>query len=152
MASVPLLTRISGLNSTLAANIVAHRDANGAFKSRRELLKVSRLGEKTFEQAAGFLRIGNGDNPLDASSVHPEAYPVVEKIVAKTGRPVKQIMGGLGLYQGAACGRLHRRAFRLADGDGYSEELDKPGRDPRPEFKTATSRMVSRTSKTCSPA
>ena len=138
MASVPLLTRISGLNSTLAANIVAHRDANGAFKSRRELLKVSRLGEKTFEQAAGFLRIGNGDNPLDASSVHPEAYPVVEKIVAKSGRPVKQIMGDSAFIKGLRAADYTDERFGLPTVMDILKELDKPGRDPRPEFKTAT--------------
>jgi uncharacterized protein len=138
MASVPLLTRISGLNSTLAANIVAHRDANGAFKSRRELLKVSRLGEKTFEQAAGFLRIGNGDNPLDASSVHPEAYPVVEKIVAKTGRPVKQIIGDSAFIKGLRAADYTDERFGLPTVMDILKELDKPGRDPRPEFKTAT--------------
>ena len=138
MASVPLLTRISGLNSTLAANIVAHRDANGAFKSRRELLKVSRLGEKTFEQAAGFLRIGNGDNPLDASSVHPEAYPVVEKIVAKTGRPVKQIMGDSAFIKALRAADYTDERFGLPTVMDILKELDKPGRDPRPEFKTAT--------------
>ncbi len=138
MASVPLLTRISGLNSTLAANIVAHRDANGAFKSRRELLKVSRLGEKTFEQAAGFLRIGNGDNPLDASSVHPEAYPVVEKIVAKTGRPVKQIIGDSAFIKALRAADYTDERFGLPTVMDILKELDKPGRDPRPEFKTAT--------------
>ena len=138
MASVPLLTRISGLNSTLAASIVAHRDANGAFKSRRELLKVSRLGEKTFEQAAGFLRIGNGDNPLDASSVHPEAYPVVEKIVAKTGRPVKQIIGDSAFIKALRPADYTDERFGLPTVMDILKELDKPGRDPRPEFKTAT--------------
>ncbi|MDC7691023.1 Tex family protein [Vogesella indigofera] len=138
MASVPLLTRISGLNSTLAANIVAHRDANGAFKSRKELLKVSRLGEKTFEQAAGFLRISNGDNPLDASSVHPEAYPVVEQIVSKTGRAVKQIVGDSIFIKGLRASDYTDERFGLPTVMDILKELDKPGRDPRPEFKTAT--------------
>ncbi|MDC7707309.1 Tex family protein [Vogesella indigofera] len=138
MASVPLLTRISGLNSTLAANIVAHRDANGAFKSRKELLKVSRLGEKTFEQAAGFLRISNGDNPLDASSVHPEAYPVVEQIVSKTGRAVKQIVGDSVFIKGLRASDYTNERFGLPTVMDILKELDKPGRDPRPEFKTAT--------------
>ncbi|MDC7698113.1 Tex family protein [Vogesella indigofera] len=138
MASVPLLTRISGLNSTLAANIVAHRDANGAFKSRKELLKVSRLGEKTFEQAAGFLRISNGDNPLDASSVHPEAYPVVEQIVSKTGRAVKQIVGDSVFIKGLRASDYTDERFGLPTVMDILKELDKPGRDPRPEFKTAT--------------
>ncbi|GGX91875.1 Tex family protein [Vogesella alkaliphila] len=138
MASVPLLTRISGLNSTLAANIVAHRDANGAFKSRKELLKVSRLGEKTFEQAAGFLRISNGDNPLDASSVHPEAYPVVEQIVSKTGRAVKQIVGDSVFIKSLRASDYTDERFGLPTVMDILKELDKPGRDPRPEFKTAT--------------
>ncbi|MCQ4144851.1 Tex family protein [Vogesella sp. AC12] len=138
MASVPLLTRISGLNGTLAANIVAHRDANGAFKSRKELLKVSRLGEKTFEQAAGFLRISNGDNPLDASSVHPEAYPVVEQIVSKTGRAVKQIVGDSIFIKGLRASDYTDERFGLPTVMDILKELDKPGRDPRPEFKTAT--------------
>ncbi len=138
MASVPLLARISGLNSTLAANIVAHRDANGAFKSRKELLKVSRLGEKTFEQAAGFLRISNGDNPLDASSVHPEAYPVVEQIVSKTGRAVKQIVGDSVFIKSLRASDYTDERFGLPTVMDILKELDKPGRDPRPEFKTAT--------------
>ena len=138
MASVPLLTRISGLNSTLAANIVAHRDTYGAFRTRRDLLKVSRLGEKTFEQAAGFLRISNGDNPLDASSVHPEAYPVVEKIVAKTGRAVKQIVGDATFIKGLRPADFTDERFGLPTVMDILKELDKPGRDPRPEFKTAT--------------
>ena len=138
MASVPLLTRISGLNSTLAANIVAHRDVHGAFKSRKELLKVSRLGEKTFEQAAGFLRISNGDNPLDASSVHPEAYPVVEQIVSKTGRAVKQIVGDSVFIKSLRASDYTDERFGLPTVMDILKELDKPGRDPRPEFKTAT--------------
>lgn len=138
MASVPLLTRISGLNSTLAANIVAHRDANGVFKSRKELLKVSRLGEKTFEQAAGFLRISNGDNPLDASSVHPEAYPVVEQIVSKTGRAVRQIVGDSVFIKSLRASDYTDERFGLPTVMDILKELDKPGRDPRPEFKTAT--------------
>ncbi|GHD71567.1 Tex family protein [Vogesella fluminis] len=138
MASVPLLTRISGLNSTLAANIVAHRDANGAFKSRRELLKVSRLGEKTFEQAAGFLRISNGDNPLDASSVHPEAYPVVEQIVSNTGRAVKQIIGDPVFIKSLRASDYTDERFGLPTVMDILRELEKPGRDPRPAFETAT--------------
>lgn len=138
MASVPLLTRISGLNSTLAANIVAHRDTYGAFRTRRDLLKVSRLGDKTFEQAAGFLRISNGDNPLDASSVHPEAYPVVEKIVAKTGRAVRQIVGDATFIKGLRPADFTDERFGLPTVMDILKELDKPGRDPRPEFKTAT--------------
>ncbi|MFC3626096.1 Tex family protein [Vogesella amnigena] len=138
MASVPLLTRVSGLNSTLAANIVAHRDANGAFKSRRELLKVSRLGDKTFEQAAGFLRIMGGSNPLDASSVHPEAYPVVEGIVAKTGRAVKDIIGDISFIRTVRASDYTDERFGLPTVIDILKELEKPGRDPRPAFETAT--------------
>src|SRR5690606_1141336 len=92
-ASIPLLTRVSGLNQTIASNIVEFRDQNGAFRNRSQLKKVSRLGDKTFEQAAGFLRVMNGDNPLDASAVHPEAYAVVERIAAKTGRDLRTLIG-----------------------------------------------------------
>lgn len=138
MASVPLLTRISGLNATLAANIVAHRDAHGAFRSRRDLLKVSRLGDKTFEQAAGFLRIQGGDNPLDASSVHPEAYPVVESIVARSGRAVASLIGDSAFIKGLRPADYTDDRFGLPTVMDILKELDKPGRDPRPEFKTAT--------------
>ncbi|AXK39937.1 Tex family protein [Crenobacter cavernae] len=137
-ASVPLLTRISGLNSTLAGNIVAYRDLNGAFRTRQELLKVSRLGDKTFEQAAGFLRIMNGANPLDASSVHPEAYPVIESIVAKSGRAVKQLIGDSTYLKTIRPADYTDERFGLPTVMDILKELDKPGRDPRPEFKTAT--------------
>ncbi|NWK79417.1 Tex family protein [Aquitalea sp. LB_tupeE] len=137
-ASVPLLTRISGLNATLAANIVAYRDQNGAFKNRKQLLKVPRLGDKTFEQAAGFLRISGGDNPLDASSVHPEAYPVVEKIVAKLGREVKSLLGDSVTLKSVRATDYTDERFGLPTVMDILKELDKPGRDPRPEFKTAT--------------
>src|SRR3546814_754570 len=99
-ASAALLTRVSGLSTTVADNIVVYRDANGAFKSRKELLKVPRLGDKTFEQCAGFLRIADGEQPLDASSVHPEAYPVVERIVRDCGREVRQLIGDTGFLRG----------------------------------------------------
>lgn len=137
-ASVPLLTRISGLNATLAANIVAYRDQNGAFKNRKQLLKVPRLGDKTFEQAAGFLRISGGDNPLDASSVHPEAYPVVEKIVARLGREVKSLLGDSVTLKSVKATDYTDERFGLPTVMDILRELDKPGRDPRPEFKTAT--------------
>ena len=137
-ASVPLLTRISGLNATLAANIVAYRDQNGAFKNRKQLLKVPRLGDKTFEQAAGFLRISGGDNPLDASSVHPEAYPVVEKIVARLGREVKSLLGDSVTLKSVKATDYTDERFGLPTVMDILKELDKPGRDPRPEFKTAT--------------
>ena len=137
-ASVPLLTRISGLNAGLAANIVSYRDANGAFKSRQELKKVPRLGEKTFEQAAGFLRVPNGDNPLDASSVHPEAYPLVEKIIVDLKKPIKEIMADGRLLKGLNASKYTDERFGLPTVQDIFKELEKPGRDPRPEFKTAT--------------
>ncbi|AXE31121.1 RNA-binding transcriptional accessory protein [Chromobacterium phragmitis] len=137
-ASVPLLTRISGLNATLASNIVSYRDQNGAFRTRKELLKVPRLGDKTFEQAAGFLRIAGGDNPLDASSVHPEAYPVVEKIVVKAGRDVKTLIGDSSFLKSVRATDYTDERFGLPTVMDILKELDKPGRDPRPEFKTAT--------------
>ena len=137
-ASVPLLARVSGLNSTLAANIVSYRDQNGAFRTRSQLLKVPRLGDKTFEQAAGFLRISNGDNPLDASSVHPEAYPVVEKIVARCGREVKTLLGDTAFLKTLKPHDYTDERFGVPTVMDILKELDKPGRDPRPEFKTAT--------------
>ena len=137
-ASVPLLTRISGLNAGLAANIVSYRDAHGAFKSRDDLKKVPRLGDKTFEQAAGFLRVPNGDNPLDASSVHPEAYPLVEKIIVDLKKPIKDIMGDGRLLKSLNAGKFTDERFGLPTVQDILKELEKPGRDPRPEFKTAT--------------
>lgn len=136
-ASVPLLARISGLNQTLAKNIVAYRDENGAFVNRKTLLKVPRLGEKTFEQAAGFLRINGGSEPLDASAVHPEAYSVVEKMLAKQGITASELIGN------------HERVAQIKASDFIDErfglptildilsELEKPARDPRGEFKVA---------------
>lgn len=137
-ASVPLLTRISGLNAGLAANIVSYRDANGAFKSRDDLKKVPRLGDKTFEQAAGFLRVPNGDNPLDASSVHPEAYPLVEKIIVDLKKPIKEIMGDGRLLKSLNASKFTDDRFGLPTVQDILKELEKPGRDPRPEFKTTT--------------
>ncbi len=137
-ASVPLLTRISGLNAGLAANIVSYRDANGAFRSRDELKKVPRLGDKTFEQAAGFLRVPNGDNPLDSSSVHPEAYPVVEKIIVDLKKPIKEILGDSRALKGLNPSKYTDQRFGLPTVQDIFKELEKPGRDPRPEFKTAT--------------
>jgi uncharacterized protein len=137
-ASVPLLTRISGLNAGLAANIVNYRDANGAFRTRDELKKVPRLGEKTFEQAAGFLRVPHGDNPLDASSVHPEAYPLVEKIIVDIKKPIKELMGDGRLLKSLNASKYTDERFGLPTVQDIFRELEKPGRDPRPEFKTAT--------------
>ena len=136
-ASAPLLTRISGLNSTLAANIVAHRDKHGAFKSRKALLEVPRLGEKTFEQAAGFLRINAGDNPLDASAVHPEAYPLVERILADIKKGIKDVIGDSRLVKSIQPAKYTDEKFGLPTVQDILKELEKPGRDPRPEFKTA---------------
>ena len=137
-ASVPLLTRISGLNAGLAANIVGYRDAHGAFRSRDDLKKVPRLGDKTFEQAAGFLRVPHGDNPLDASSVHPEAYPVVEKIIVDLKKPIKEILGDSRALKGLNPAKYTGDRFGLPTVQDIFRELEKPGRDPRPEFKTAT--------------
>ncbi|QLC73367.1 RNA-binding transcriptional accessory protein [Pseudomonas sp. LPB0260] len=136
-ASAALLARISGLNATLAQNIVAHRDANGAFKTRDELKKVSRLGEKTFEQAAGFLRVMNGDNPLDASAVHPETYPLVQRIAADTGRDIRSLIGDAAFLKRLDPKQFTDERFGLVTIGDILAELEKPGRDPRPEFKTA---------------
>jgi uncharacterized protein len=136
-ASAALLARISGLNTTLAQNIVAHRDANGAFNSRAELLKVPRLGDKTFEQAAGFLRVMNGSNPLDASAVHPETYPLVQRIAADTGRDIRSLIGDSGFLKRLDPKQFTDDKFGLVTIGDILSELEKPGRDPRPEFKTA---------------
>jgi len=136
-ASAALLARISGLNATLAQNIVQFRDANGAFKSRSELKKVPRLGEKTFEQAAGFLRVMNGDNPLDASAVHPETYPLVQRIAQDTGRDIRSLIGDSAFLKRLDPKQFTDETFGLPTVTDILCELDKPGRDPRPEFKTA---------------
>ncbi|MBH2034806.1 MAG: RNA-binding transcriptional accessory protein [Pseudomonadales bacterium] len=136
-ASVALLARISGLNTTLAQNIVAHRDAHGAFKTRAALKKVPRLGDKTFEQAAGFLRVMNGDNPLDASAVHPETYPLVERIAANTGRDIRSLIGDASFLKRLDPKQFTDEQFGLTTISDILVELEKPGRDPRPEFKTA---------------
>ncbi|WP_339515594.1 Tex family protein [Pseudomonas sp. RL_15y_Pfl2_60] len=136
-ASSALLARISGLNSTLAQNIVAHRDANGAFKSRDDLKKVPRLGDKTFEQAAGFLRIMNGDNPLDASAVHPETYPLVQRIAKDTNRDIRSLIGDSSFLKRLDPKQYTDETFGLVTIGDILQELEKPGRDPRPEFKTA---------------
>ena len=136
-ASAPLLARISGLNAALAANIVAYRDQHGAFPSREALKKVPRLGEKTFEQAAGFLRIHGGENPLDASAVHPEAYPVVERILADLGKSAQEVIGDLGLIRSLRAEKYVDQRFGLPTVQDILKELEKPGRDPRPAFRTA---------------
>ncbi|WP_430258323.1 Tex family protein [Neorhizobium sp. IRS_2294] len=138
MASAPLLSRVSGLSKSIAEAIVAHRDQNGAFTTRRELLKVARLGNRTFEQAAGFLRIVNGKEPLDASSVHPEAYGVAKKIVAACGRDLRSLMGDSAALKSVDPRQFIDDTFGLPTIKDIIAELEKPGRDPRPSFKTAT--------------
>ncbi len=137
-ASVPLLRRVSGISEGLAGAIVAYRDANGAFRSRRQLLSVPRLGAKAFEQCAGFLRIRGGDDPLDASSVHPEAYPVVRRIVEQTTGDVSALIGNGGALASVDPTRFTDDTFGLPTVRDILAELEKPGRDPRPEFRTAT--------------
>lgn len=139
-ASAALLTRVAGLNATLAENLVAYRDAQGAFADRKTLLKVPRLGEKTFEQCAGFLRVMNGSNPLDASAVHPEAYPLVEKILTRTGTPIAELIGNTGLLGRLAANDFVDERFGEPTVRDILRELEKPGRDPRPEFRTASFR------------
>ncbi|KIQ97837.1 Tex family protein [Lysobacter sp. A03] len=136
-ASAALLARVSGLSTTVAENIVVYRDENGAFNNRKSLLKVPRLGDKTFEQCAGFLRVANGDQPLDASSVHPEAYPVVERIVQHSGRGVKQLIGDSAFLRSVDAKSYTDERFGLPTVRDILKELEKPGRDPRPEFKAA---------------
>jgi len=138
MASAPLLARVSGLSKSIAEAIVAHRDLNGAFASRKDLLKVARLGNRTFEQAAGFLRIPNGKEPLDASSVHPEAYGVAKKIVAACGRDLRTLMGDSAALKSVDPRQFIDEQFGLPTVKDIIAELEKPGRDPRPSFKTAT--------------
>ncbi|BCG93108.1 Tex family protein [Mesorhizobium sp. 131-2-1] len=137
-ASAPLLARVSGLGTSLAEAIVAHRDAGGPFASRRDLLKVSRLGPRAFEQCAGFLRIPNGAEPLDASAVHPEAYGVAKKIVAACGRDVRSLMGDSAALKALDPRVFVDERFGLPTVRDILAELEKPGRDPRPGFKTAT--------------
>lgn len=136
-ASVALLNRVSGLSQTLAQNIVAYRDENGAFQHRQQLLKVSRLGPKAFEQCAGFLRIRGGSNPLDGSAVHPESYPVVERILAKLEQTVGSLLGNSSLLRTLKPTDYTDEQFGVPTVTDIIGELDKPGRDPRPEFKTA---------------
>ncbi|MGI4858827.1 MAG: Tex family protein [Janthinobacterium lividum] len=139
-ASAALLARVSGLNAVLARNIVDYRDANGPFPSRAALRKVPRLGDKTFEQAAGFLRINAGKNPLDGCAVHPEAYPVVEKMLAKIGRTAAELLGNRDMLASISPGEFVDDRFGLPTVRDILAELEKPGRDPRPEFRTAAFR------------
>ncbi|RKS07839.1 uncharacterized protein DFP74_3524 [Nocardiopsis sp. Huas11] len=137
-ASVPLLTRVSGVTSTLARNIVAHRDANGPFRTREALRSVPRLGPKAFEQCAGFLRVNGGDDPLDASAVHPEAYPVVRRILARAGTDLPSLIGDKAALSAIRPQDFVDDTFGLPTVTDILAELDKPGRDPRPAFTTAT--------------
>ncbi|WP_396897591.1 Tex family protein [Nocardia colli] len=136
-ASVPLLSRVSGIAGSVAESIVAHRDQNGPFRSRTALLEVPRLGPKAFEQCAGFLRIRGGDDPLDTSSVHPEAYPVVRRIMESTGRDITEVIGNTTVLRALRADEFTDERFGVPTVTDIITELEKPGRDPRPEFKTA---------------
>ena len=136
-ASVPLLTRVSGLSGSVAKSVVRWRDANGSFRNRKQLMEVSGLGAKTFEQAAGFLRIRGGDNPLDMTGVHPETYPVVEQIIVATGKPVAQIMGRPEVLKPLKPELFANEQFGPITVKDILSELEKPGRDPRPDFVVA---------------
>ena len=135
-ASVSLLKQVSGLTASVSENIVAFRDQNGPFVNRKQLKKVPRLGDKAYEQAAGFLRVMNGDNPLDASAVHPEAYPVVEAIIASTGKSIRDLIGQSGFLRTLNAANYTNEHFGLPTVTDILQELEKPGRDPRPEFKS----------------
>jgi uncharacterized protein len=137
-ASVPLLTRVSGIGESLAKAIVAHRDGHGPFRTRESLKQVPRLGPKAFEQCAGFLRIPGGDDPLDTSSVHPEAYPVVRRIVTSAGSDIRTLIGNAKTLRALRPQDFVDETFGLPTVTDILKELEKPGRDPRPEFKTAT--------------
>jgi uncharacterized protein len=136
-ASVPLLSRVSGLSGSVAKAVVRWREANGAFKSRKQLMDVAGLGAKTFEQSAGFLRIRGGENPLDMTGVHPETYPVVEQIMEKTGKPVAEIMGRADMLKTLKPELFANEKFGVITVKDILAELEKPGRDPRPDFKVA---------------
>lgn len=136
-ASAPLLTRVAGLNKIIAQNIIDWRDNHGHFKERNQLLEVNRLGVKAFQQCAGFLRINDGKNPLDSSAVHPEAYPVVEQILNFTKKNIKELMADSKILSNLNAADFTDNHFGLPTVIDIIKELDKPGRDPRPEFKTA---------------
>jgi uncharacterized protein len=136
-ASAPLLSRVSGLSGAVASSIVRWRDAHGAFRNRQQLLEVAGLGAKTFEQAAGFLRIRDGDNPLDLSGVHPETYPVVQKMLAATGKPITELMGRSDVLRTLKPEAFADEKFGAITVRDILAELEKPGRDPRPDFKVA---------------
>ena len=134
---MPLLARVSGLSQTVARSVVRWRDANGAFASRADLLKVAGLGAKTFEQSAGFLRLRGGNNPLDMTGVHPETYAVVEQIMAHTGKPVSELMGRADMLKTLQPELFANEKFGVITVKDILAELEKPGRDPRPDFKVA---------------
>jgi uncharacterized protein len=136
-ASAPLLSRVSGLSTTVANSIVRWRDANGAFKNRKQLMDVAGLGAKTFEQAAGFLRIRDGDNPLDMSGVHPETYPVIEKMIKASGKPITELVGRSDVIRALKPEAFADEKFGIVTVKDILAELEKPGRDPRPDFKVA---------------
>lgn len=136
-ASAPLLSRVSGLSAAVASSIVRWRDANGAFRNRKQLMDVAGLGAKTFEQAAGFLRIRDGDNPLDISGVHPETYPVVEKMLSATGRTAGELIGKSDVLRTLNPALFANDKFGVITVQDIISELEKPGRDPRPDFKVA---------------
>ncbi|MDP3372967.1 MAG: helix-hairpin-helix domain-containing protein, partial [Hydrogenophaga sp.] len=136
-ASVPLLSKVSGLSGSVAKAVVRWREANGAFKNRKQLMDVAGLGAKTFEQSAGFLRIRGGDNPLDMTGVHPETYPVVEQIMAKTGQPVAALMGRADMLKTLRPELFANEKFGVITVKDILTELEKPGRDPRPDFQVA---------------
>jgi uncharacterized protein len=137
-ASAALLARVAGLSASVAEHVIKHRDEHGPFANRKALLKVPRLGDKAFEQCAGFLRVSDGDNPLDASSVHPEAYPVIERIIAQCGREVKSIIGDASFLRGLKPEQFTDERFGVPTVRDILKELEKPGRDPRPEFVAPT--------------
>src|SRR6266436_3126303 len=135
ISSAPLLARVSGIGAGLAQNIVLHRDAHGPFRSRKALKHVQRLGPKAFEQCAGFLRIANGDDPLDASGVHPEAYPVVRRIIQAAKSDIRTLIGNTGTLRQLDPQAFVDETFGLPTVTDILRELEKPGRDPRPAFK-----------------
>jgi uncharacterized protein len=139
-ASAPLLSRVSGLSGSVAQSIVAYRDAHGMFATRASLKKVPRLGDKTFVQAAGFLRIMNGDDPLDASAVHPESYPLVNRILADIRKNINEVIGDSGLLRSLDPGKYADERYGVPTISDILAELEKPGRDPRPEFASVTFR------------
>lgn len=151
-ASAPLLARVSGLNQTIANNIIEFRDRNGRFTKREQLKEVARLGDKTYEQAIGFLRIANGDNPLDASAVHPESYTVVETISQHLDKPITSLLSDTSVLRALKPKDFTNEHFGLPTVEDIFKELEKPGRDPRPEFKTATFKEGVETLKDLKPA